>query len=543
MGNLQPHHFLLPLGFGGLALIVLASLLKRPAGQMRLSAQRVTRVDISLAAAIAAAFYLIALWRLDTPTEAYFDECYHARTGMQYVLGQNPTEWTHPPVAKLLMAASLRVWHGAFDPREGIFQPSGPFTSPAVIGWRFPSVVAGSLSLLLLFALTRSLTRNRAVATVATLLLAVDGVFFVQSRIAMTNIFTVCFILAAVLGAWKYRRDGVRSWLLLMGLGLGCAIATRWTSIYAWGLLALFLLAGDLPRARKEPKALVLAALALALLATLIKIAGRFYQPEVLADWQRGHDALHLLAWATAGAAALFGAGHLVWHRRGPERLAGLPGWYVLAFFVIPIALYLVSYVPYMGQGHDFVKVFSEQKAMWDYHAQMKETHGYSSPWWSWPLLLRPAWYYFHSPPEGGTIAGIWCIGNAFLWWASVPALAVAGWLAWRDRRLAMGLPVLLGLGLWLPWGIQPRSLVFAHYYFESLPFACIALSWLCCLLWRRQRGEAGDGRLHARRALLAIGAFLVLGWWLLYYPVLSALPIPNAYFERLQWQNNRLWI
>jgi hypothetical protein len=40
-------------------------------------------------------------------------------------------------------------------------------------------------------------------------------------------------------------------------------------------------------------------------------------------------------------------------------------------------------------------------------------THPYSSKWWTWPLLLRPVWYYWKDPgPITGTVVGIWGSGN-----------------------------------------------------------------------------------------------------------------------------------
>jgi dolichyl-phosphate-mannose--protein O-mannosyl transferase len=46
--------------------------------------------------------------RLGFPAEEVFDEVYHAKTALQYLQGENPTEWVHPPTAKLLIA--IGVW-------------------------------------------------------------------------------------------------------------------------------------------------------------------------------------------------------------------------------------------------------------------------------------------------------------------------------------------------------------------------------------------------------------------------------------------------
>src|SRR6185436_12749841 len=89
----------------------------------------------------------------------------------------------------------------------------------------------------------RALASERA-AIVATTCLLCDGVYLVQSRIAMTNIFAVLFqvsatyfLLRASLG------ERLRSVpMLLTGVMLGLALSTRWTSLWAWAFLALTLL-------------------------------------------------------------------------------------------------------------------------------------------------------------------------------------------------------------------------------------------------------------------------------------------------------------
>jgi len=67
---------------------------------------------------IALGFLLVAaafrLPRLGFPAEEVFDEVYHAKTALQYLQGENPTEWVHPPTAKLLIA--IGVWLFGYKP-------------------------------------------------------------------------------------------------------------------------------------------------------------------------------------------------------------------------------------------------------------------------------------------------------------------------------------------------------------------------------------------------------------------------------------------
>ena len=433
--------------------------------------QAVNRTDYLLCVGLALLFFGLAVWRLALPPKPVFDEVYHARSGMEYLARQTPHEWTHPPLAKLIIAASLWANHARFDARDGAWSDSKEYPLRATFAWRFASLLFGCFALMMVYALARSLLGNRWVAFVAALLLSCDGVFWVESRIAMTNVFTVFWTLTATLGAWKWAQTGRGQWLLLMGAALGFGLATRWTTLWVWGLIGLFVV------------------------------------------W---HTVFHLRPrWVTEKRV---GVGFAAW--------VGLAA---LCFVALPLVIYTASYLPFIGQGNNWQKVWSLQGDMWRYHAGIKETHSYSSPWWSWPLMVRPTWYFFEQ--KGGSaapISGIWAIGNAALWWASVPAFLGAGYVACREKLPALGLVVLLGMGQWLSWGIEPRPLIFMHYYFESIPFACIALAYFLYRMWYSSEEKY--------RLMASTYLSFVVGWLIYYYPLLTGFPVSPRYFQGHLW-------
>ena len=63
--------------------------------------------------------------------------------------------------------------------------------------WRLPGVIAGALTAGLLFLLARILFRRRLVAVLVGLFVLADGMFFVQSRIGMNDVYVGLFIVAA----------------------------------------------------------------------------------------------------------------------------------------------------------------------------------------------------------------------------------------------------------------------------------------------------------------------------------------------------------
>jgi dolichyl-phosphate-mannose--protein O-mannosyl transferase len=395
-------------------------------------------------ATVALAAALFRLPGLGYPTEEYFDEVYHAKTALQYLHGEPPTEWVHPPTAKLLIAVGVALF--GYEPWA----------------WRLVPALAGTLLAPVFFLLARRVLATERAALLATLLLLLDGVYLVQSRIAMTNVFAVLFqVLAALLvvRAATAERLGFGP-MVAAGVALGLALSTRWTSLFAWGFLGLVFLA---VRARRHGH------------------SGR--SPDA-GPWILREAALALAA-----------------------------------FVVLPAAVYLLSYVPWMRQGHTAWEAVTLQKAIWDYHAHLDATHSYFSRWWTWPWLYRPTWYSWWS--GNGWVRGIVALGNPAVWWLSVPVSSWAIWtgVRWRDPRR-----VFAGAGffcLYLPWGLSPRTLNFSHYLFEAIPYACLALGILLDRTW--------DGR----HPLLARGYVVVATLlFLLFLPLLTAIPVPMGLWQ-----------
>jgi dolichyl-phosphate-mannose-protein mannosyltransferase len=201
-----------------------------------------------------------------------------------------------------------------------------------------------------------------------------------------------------------------------------------------------------------------------------------------------------------------------------------------VAFALVPAGVYLLSYVPWMRQGHTAWDVVTLQKAIWGYHANLDATHNYFSRWWTWPWLYRPTWYFWSS--GDGVVRGIVALGNPAVWWVSVPvsAWALGTGVRWRDpRRVFAGAGFFL---LYVPWGLSPRTLNFSHYLFEAIPYACLSLGILLDRVW--------DGRhpLVSRSYVL-----VALALFLLFLPFLTAMPVPTALWGyRFPWFGGGIW-
>lgn len=151
--------------------------------------------DWWFAAALTAASLVLCLLWYQWPAERYFDEVYYPRSAAEYLRGVGTAgdlgvfEWTHPPLTKLIVALSMLLFgglHGAGD---------------TGFGWRFLNIVIGALTVGVLYAFAKHLTRSTLFAAIAAGMLLFDGFHYVQSRIATPEI-TVAFFSLTTLYAF-----------------------------------------------------------------------------------------------------------------------------------------------------------------------------------------------------------------------------------------------------------------------------------------------------------------------------------------------------
>jgi dolichyl-phosphate-mannose-protein mannosyltransferase len=470
-----------------------------------------------------------------------FDEVYYAHDS--YALLHHGVETSgdgrtagfvvHPPLGKWMMAVGELIFdHGKTVIQNKTIYPASP------LAFRFMGALLGTLAILMVARIARRMFRSTALGVIAGSLLAVDGLEFVQSRIATLDIYLLFWVLAAF-GCLVIDRDdgrrrladrlthplapeewgpslGIRPWRWAAGICMGAACATKWNGAYY-----------------------ILAFIALAI------------------AWDVG-------ARRTAGARSGLWAGVL---------LCGVPVFF--AFVVLPAAVYVASwtgwflsdghyaydhdYYVHAGQswfGHDWAVLrgwFRYQHEIWGYDKTLHAAHPYLSKPLGWPLLERPVAYYYESPNSCGSSQcsqAILGIGNPAIWWASIPALLAAlwTWVARRDWRGAAIVSVFL-LG-WLPWVIQELGTVhtnpacspagdchrtmFLYYMLPNVPFMVLAVTMAIGLAIGHQQVSTVRRTVGITAASTYLAVCVVLFGF--FYPVLSAKTITYE-----QW-HNRIW-
>ena len=206
----------------------------------------------------------------------------------------------------------------------------------------------------------------------------------------------------------------------------------------------------------------------------------------------------------------------------GPLGISWAAG--LAALTVVPLLVYTISYVPWIELGNRWWEGFPAgntgqafldlQRSMYDYHNNLRATHAASSPWWAWPLNLKPVWFE-QQGYANDTTAVIYNTGNLVIFWLAIPAVAWAAYQAWRRRSLALALLVLAICCLWLPWARVDR-VAFQYHIFTTLPFSFLVLAYFLAELWHGPSERTW--RLARLAAAVAIVGPAVL--WLLRLPL-----------------------
>ena len=486
--------------------------------------------------------FAIRIVGLGYPNKLVFDETYYAKdaysllkfgyernwpsnANAQIVAGHPDVMQTtgefivHPPVGKWLIAGGEQLFG---------------FNS---FGWRFASLVFGSLLILVTIRLVRRVSKSTLIGGLAGLLLTLDGLEFVMSRTALLDIFVAFFLVAAVacLAAdrdWfrnrladHLERRGlpdlggrfgpaclVRPWRIAAGLCFGLALGSKWNALYVLAAFAVLALAWDVG-ARRLAGAGAWANVALLrdgipAFVSLVVLSGAVY----VSTWAR---------WLTTsgGYDRHWGADH---PHATTVRLLGRP---------------LASLLHY-------------QQDIWNFHTGTfinHAQHAYRANPSGWLVIARPIGIDAVNGIKPGTdgcagpgncIRVISGIGTPALWWVAIFALiaALVLWVGGRDWRF--GIPVVGVLAGWLPWFSYDSRPLFFFYAIAIIPFSVMAVA-LCA-------GRIlGDARAGDRRMVgaIVVGAFvaLVAANFAYLYPILTDQLMPYQSWLSRMWF--RTWI
>jgi dolichyl-phosphate-mannose-protein mannosyltransferase len=435
------------------------------------------------ALAVTALAALTRLWALGFPPDKSFDEIYYAveaQEVLQYGYEDNRDYMfiVHPPLGKWCIALTSWIWGNN------------------ALGWRIAPAIAGTVSVLILVRTAQRMFRSVLLGVLAGVLLSLDGISLVMSRVALLDIFLQTFILAGF-AALVIDRDQVRArlgelyaagvdlsagvpslgprpWRLAGGvlLGLGCAV--KWSGLSFWlgfALLSLLWDRGALKAAGVEQPWLSWFKRSL---------------PTGLFSLIGSAVAAYLLSWTG------WFVGENSWNRHWSDTHpgTGLFGW-------LPGGIR--SLLNYHSLAYKF-------------HNGLFDPHAYKANPWSWLILGRPISFYAPSDVKGCGATDcsreILLIGTPIMYWAFVPAVlwCLWHWLTTRDWRAgAVLMASIAGWGVWLH---NQKRTGFLFYMTPLMPYLVLGLTFaIGMMLARAGEDKTPDAMIISDSAAVAYGS------------------------------------
>jgi dolichyl-phosphate-mannose--protein O-mannosyl transferase/Gpi18-like mannosyltransferase len=167
-------------------------------------------LDYAIAAGFGAVNFVLSFAGYWWPPDKVFDEIYFARAGEEYLQNLRIYENTHPPLTKLLVTLSMMLFGGmphghGLGGWTGLNAIVGHMSNgDNAYGWRFLDVVFGALVVMLLYAFAKRITGSTIFASLTALMLTLDGMHFVQSRIATPEGFVIFFATLATYAFYRF---------------------------------------------------------------------------------------------------------------------------------------------------------------------------------------------------------------------------------------------------------------------------------------------------------------------------------------------------
>ncbi len=370
------------------------------------------RDPLGWCAVLALGFWLLCLPFLTVVGEPYFDEVHYVPAAREMLALGEFVNREHPLFGKEMIA--FGIWLFGDNP----------------VGWRLIPTLFGAF---VLFACMRTIwfgTLSRFATLAYGILVATGFHLFVQSRIAMLDIYYLAFL---CLAAWQFaaaiRQPEQGRWrLALTGIALGLAMASKWN------------------------------ALIVAMLPGLVFLVARW----------------------------LAGRRRLLWSRRGAPvpgmTLVEAAGW----LGIVPLAVYAATFAPAIWFEINPLErgLVFHHRYMLELQQQVLAAHPYQSRWPDWILNVRAIWYLYE--PVAGAQRGIMLIGNPLTMLIGLPALLWSAWAGLLRRNwTALGIAILYIVGVGF-WTVSGKSTQFYYHYLLPSMALLAALAIVCDALWQK---------------------------------------------------------
>jgi predicted membrane-bound dolichyl-phosphate-mannose-protein mannosyltransferase len=148
------------------------------------------------------------------PPEPIFDEQHYVADARSILQGEDTLRPEHPPLSKLFITLGILLFG------------DNPF------GWRSFSILFGAICIVLFYLVCRRLGMPTWALFLATFLLALENLSYVQASVAMLDVYSLAFMLLAF---WLY----LRGKYLLSGVAIGLSTLAKLSGVLALPVILL----------------------------------------------------------------------------------------------------------------------------------------------------------------------------------------------------------------------------------------------------------------------------------------------------------------
>ncbi|MFN6558327.1 MAG: dolichyl-phosphate-mannose--protein mannosyltransferase [Nostoc sp. ChiSLP01] len=500
----------------------------------------------------------LRFWGLERFNTLVFDEVYFAKFGNNY-LTHTPFFNAHPPLSQYMIG--IGIWLGSHIPfwHDTVNGLTGSLRSPWTYRWF--NALTGSFIPVVVTAIAYQLSYRRTFALLAGFFTACDGLFLVESRYALSNIYIIIF---GLLGHWflllaldnKNQRRWF--WLVLAGINFGASVGTKWNGLwFLFGAYLLWITAWIIQGIYSFSNSKLIPSLGIAYGGLGI---GRDRRAQEMGGTGETLTATYPLPLSPSAPVPV--------DPSSQTPLQNLTQLNVFQMFfylgIIPAFIYSIIWIPHLQLDKTYGFIAVHQQIL-KFHLHLggnsSDVHPYCAPWYKWPLMTRPMAYYYQTagsineplpvigpPLPAGTekvIYDVHAMGNPFLWWFGVAAIlflmgmlmsqALIPWVKGERFSVAATLSVDTWIALYLvinyaanllPW-VKVTRCVFIYHYMCALVFVFIAIAWFvdqCLRSYYQQLRVVG-----------VTITFIILAAFIFWMPVYLGLPLsPKGYWLRM---------
>ena len=386
------------------------------------------------------------------PNQVVFDEVWYGRHVNDYINGTFHFDG-HPPLGRMTIGGFAKVM--GYEPVNSFTNISEKFPDEQYLILRFLPTLAGAVLPIIVYLIIRELGMTSLAAFIGAVLIVLENSLVAQSRLLLMDSSLILYEFTSLLFYLRYRNRKKIYLLFLTGIFAGLAFAVKWVGLSFVALPILFESLGILSDIKRRGISVLKSSKVYLTFMALVITPFIVYFSAVTAYSLILHKSGTGDAFMTAGYQKTLQGNS---YQNNPD-----------------------IKTPSM-----FSKFTELNRQMYAVNQALTASHPYASRWYTWPLMLRPIYYWV----EGN--ARIYLIGNPVIWWSSTIAVIYGLWIVvhrlWLKLRryavppslLSGNLSILLtGYALNMLPFMGVKRVMFLYHYFAAYIFAVLMLVWL----------------------------------------------------------------